>query len=420
MKIRRMPVLLLVLMMGLAVIGWMGQVADALAADDPPFLTISLPVILHQPPPPVLLDAWVSDQTGIRTETFQPGETVWYHISGNNPAFSTVEVRFLWRQAGDCGEYLVFDQLLSLQPGDWEFQFKGVVENCLGNYANSVSISRADDTSIRTTDFSIVDTSSQVIISQGQGFEKCGLPSVGQMAIWKQHSPYSVFNIYLGGDHFACNLLIDAEWVRETAQQGWDFILTWAGHGTFCWEENTKEYHPISSNPIKARREGRAAAEEAIAAARELGFLGPRVIYYDVEPYANNDICRNSMDAFLDGWAERLHESGDKAGAYGSPCLSYIKDWADNEPALDDIWFARWKYNDDGEYDYDENATVDDSDSQYCALPDSVWPGRRIRQYAGDHSETWGPCNEDDETCTINSITSNVLEGEITRLLIGE
>ena len=183
-----------------------------------------------------------------------------------------------------------------------------------------------------------------------------------------------------------------------------------SGHGTYCWEERTSEYHPISSNPIKARREGRAAAEEAIAAARELGFLGQKIIYYDVEGYANVPTCRVAMDAFLEGWAERLHESGDKAGAYGSPCLSYIGDWWDNNPLLDDIWFSRWSYS---------GFTPDISlFGDVCMLTDSMWTdNQRIRQYAGDHSETYGPCDEGDDTCTLNGITSNVLAGEITGLL---
>jgi len=414
MKIKRMSILLLILTAGLAVVAGIGQAAGALAAD-PPFVNISLPVILHQPPPPILLDAWVTDQTGIRTETYRPGETVFYHIYGNNPANAMIEVRFQWSQSGDCGENLLYDQLLTLPAGDWEYQFGGVMDNCLGSHANTVTISHQGYTSTLTTDFIVVDTGSQIITTAAQGFEKCGLPSIEQMGIWAQYSPYSVFNIYLGGDHFACNLLIDADWVRATAQQGWDFILTWAGHGTYCWEENTSEYHPISSNPVKARREGRAAAEEAIAAARELGFLGQKIIYYDVEGYADVSTCRVAMDAFLEGWAERLDESGDKAGAYGSPCLSYIKDWADNDPALDNIWFARWSYD-----EYSQEASVDDSESQYCPLPDNVWPGHRIRQYAGDHSETYGPCDEEDTTCTLNGITSNVLTGEITKLLLGE
>jgi hypothetical protein len=255
-----------------------------------------------------------------------------------------------------------------------------------------------------------------IIDGDAHGFEKCGLPSIEQMAIWKQYSPYDVFNIYLGGAHFACNLLIDADWVRATAEQGWDFILTWAGHGTSCWEAGKENYHPISSDPAEAYQEGRTAAEEAISAARNLGFLGPKIIYYDVEGYSDVDpTCRPAMDSFLEGWTTRLHEAGDKAGAYGSPCRSYITDdWVDHNPLLDGIWFARWSY--DGYY---ENATVDDSESLYCPLPDNVWPGQqRLRQYAGDHSETWGVCDEDDETCTINSITSNVIYGEITRLVL--
>jgi hypothetical protein len=293
--------------------------------------------------------------------------------------------------------------------------------DCLGSYFNTITISYGRYTATYTTNFEVIDTSSEIIISQAQGFEKCGLPSVAQMQIWKQYSPYDVFNIYLGGEHFACNLLIDAEWVRATAQQGWDFILTWAGHGTSCWEAGRINYHPISLNPVKAHREGRAAAEEAIAAARTLGFLGQKIIYYDVEGYTDDEDhrCSQAMDAFLEGWAERLHESGDKAGAYGSPCRSYIMEWADNDPALDDIWFARWEYNDNDEYYYIESASVDDSDSQYCPLPDNVWPGHRIRQYAGDHSEIWPEC-PDANCTTINGITSNVLYGEITRLLMGD
>jgi len=267
------------------------------------------------------------------------------------------------------------------------------------------------------TTFQVMDTSSQIVTGENiHGFEKCGLPSPAQMAIWKQASPYSVFNIYLGGAHFACNLLIDADWVQEVAQQGWGFILTWAGHGTSCWEAGKENYHPISSSSAEAYQEGRDAAEEAVAAARNLGFLGQKIIYYDVEGYSDvDDTCRPAMDAFLEGWTTRLHEVGDKAGAYGSPCRSYITaDWVDHNPILDDVWFARWSFP-----DYDEYATVWDSDTVSCPLPNDVWAGQqRIRQYAGDHSETYGTCDEGDDTCTINSITSNVIVGEITKLVV--
>jgi hypothetical protein len=411
MIIKTTHIFLLIMAVGMIAVTGIALAASDLSQSE----QIFLPQIMKILPPPTLQDAWVTDQIGIRSDTFAPGESVEYHIQGENPSDVSIQVDFKWSQVADCGESQVHEETLTLPPGRWSYHFLGNTLGCLGTSENTVTISDGDNTSTITTNTKVLDSSSQIVVSQSHGFEKCGLPSIEQMATWKQESPYDVFNIYLGGEHFACNLLIDADWVREIAEQGWDFILTWAGHGTSCWEAGRSNYHPISSNPSKAYQEGRLAAEEAIAAARSLGFLGQKIIYYDVEGYSDvDDTCRPAMVAFLEGWAARLHESGDKAGAYGSPCRSYMMDWADNDPHLDDIWFARWSYD-----SYDQAATVDDSESTYCPLPDDVWPGkRRIRQYAGDHAETWGTCNGDD--CTINSITSNVMYGEITELLLGE
>jgi hypothetical protein len=340
-----------------------------------------------------------------------------YWINGFSDATKDIKVNYTWNQTGPCGSTLVYSDTLTLSPGVWNFSHTGTTPTCVGTYTNVAEITIDEHTAIHTTTFHVMDTSSQIVVGDNiHGFEKCGLPSVEQMEIWKQHSPYDVFNIYLGGDHFACNLLIDADWVRTVAQQGWDFILTWAGHGTSCWEAGKDNYHPISSDPAEAFQEGRVAAEEAIAAARDLGFLGPKIIYYDVEGYSDTDpTCRPAMDAFLEGWTTRLHEAGNKAGGYGSPCRSYItEDWVDHNPILDDIWFARWSYD-----EYNPAASVWDSPSVSCPLPNDVWANQqRLRQYTGDHSETWGPCDEEDETCTINGITSNVIYGEITRLVV--
>jgi hypothetical protein len=412
MQMKKTSIFLLVLIVGIAAMAGIGRAEED---ENPPVGTIFLPQIYAIQPPSTITDAWLTDQSAIRSDTFAPGEIVTYQIRGNNPRNWPVEVNFSWQQVGDCGESQLYEQTLTLPAGDWVYQYDGVALDCLGAYDNTVTITADDFTDTLSTQGKVVDTSSDIITRQAvHGFEKCGLPSIEKMQTWAQESPYTVFNIYLGGDHFACKLLIDADWVRATAAQGWEFILTWAGHGTSCWEAGKDNYHPISSKPAVAYQEGRDAAEEAIGAARSLGFLGQKIIYYDVEGYTNdeNSVCSKSMQAFLEGWAARLQENGDKAGAYGSPCRSYILDWWTNDPLLDDIWFARWSYE-----EYTEGVTVDDSGS--CALPDKVWPGRRIRQYAGDHNEEWPACPA--ENCTaINGITSNVIYGEITRLLIGE
>jgi len=230
MQIIRMRVFLLVLVVGLTAVGGIGLAADNLAQQN-----LYLPVILNMLPPPSLQDALVTDQSGIRSDTFAPGETVEYHIRGHNRSYTKVVVLYRWSQSGECEQDQVHEETLTLPAGDWEYQHTGVTLDCLGTYTNTVTITYKDSTSTLTTDIEVVNTSSQIIVSQAHGFEKCGLPSIEQMQTWAQESPYEVFNIYLGGDHFACNLLIDADWVRQTAGQGWDFILIWAGHGTSCW-----------------------------------------------------------------------------------------------------------------------------------------------------------------------------------------
>ena len=66
----------------------------------------------------------------------------------------------------------------------------------------------------------------------------------------------------------------------------------------------------------------------------------------------------------------------------------------------DDVWIAHWI-----DQDYNPFATVWD----VTCLSNDLWPDhQRVRQYAGDHTETWGglPLR----------IDSNVLDGEVVAL----
>ena len=93
--------------------------------------------------------------------------------------------------------------------------------------------------------------------------------------------------------------------------------------------------------------------------------------------------CRAAAKSFVNGWVERMHELGNPAGVYGGACSSYISDWATIPNVPDDVWIAAW-YTD---Y-YDPDATVC---GVSCLYPDSLWnDNQRLRQYAGDHNETWG------------------------------
>jgi photosystem II stability/assembly factor-like uncharacterized protein len=78
-------------------------------------------------------------------------------------------------------------------------------------------------------------------------------------------------------------------------------------------------------------------------------------------------------------------------------------DWWDNDPRLDDIWFARWIYP----YQYRPDVSLF---GDACTLTDSMWANnQRLRQYAGDHNEVWGGVS-------LGSIDSNILGGEITAI----
>jgi photosystem II stability/assembly factor-like uncharacterized protein len=250
-----------------------------------------------------------------------------------------------------------------------------------------------------TTDY-VVFPPSAAVIEQRPAFDKCALPTIDQMANWWATSPYKVHNLYLGGISFGCpNNPLNPFWLQEVAKQGWSFILTWVGPQAPC----SNYVYRMSSNATTAYQEGRAEATAAAAIARELGFLGGKVIYYDLESYSGASAsCRATAAAFIRGWTERLHELGSLAGAYGSPCTSYIADWAANVPPPDDVWIAHWIQP----YEYNPNITVW---STACSLNSSLWSNhQRLRQYTGGHWETWGGLSL--------IIDSNALDGAVTAL----
>jgi photosystem II stability/assembly factor-like uncharacterized protein len=238
---------------------------------------------------------------------------------------------------------------------------------------------------------------SRVVIDNRQAFDKCALPTTGQMQTWWNYSPYAVFALYLGGISFYCSSNpLDNAWLEAVARQGWSFIPVWVGLQAPC----TSYTYRMSSNTSTAYTQGRSEASSAAAAAALLGFLNEKIIYYDLESFSGADqSCRDAAKSFIRGWVKRLHELGIKAGAYGAPCTSYISDWATVNPMPDDVWIAHWKLP----YAYDSLVTVWNTP----CLSNSLWTNhQRLRQYSGGHSETWGGLSM--------TIDSDVLDGEVT------
>lgn len=362
---------------------------------------IFLPLVTKNYPPVVLTDIWVGNADGYERSAFRPGDEIRYITVGENHLDIKTSIDLQWDQVGPCGVTQIFTGTLSLEPGLWVHALAESAPDCLGTYTNTVQLTHDNLTSTRMTTFDVVTYTTEIVISEKQGFDKCGLPSVGDMHTWWDHSPYKVFNIYLGGSSFACdNPQLDSDWVWAVSQQGWEFILTWVGPQSPCFTTSNPK---IDLDEKIAHQQGKDEADLAIAMANDLGLSGDKIIYYDIEGYTESQDCRNAVDSFLTGWTARLHEQGYKAGAYGSPCRSFMSDWWDNQPLLDDIWIARWIYPPQ----YDPDVTVW---GEICGLTDDMWDGtRRLRQYAGDHPETWGDVS-------LGSIDNNVLLGEITAI----
>jgi hypothetical protein len=349
-----------------------------------------------------VVNFWVSNGTGYERSFFRPGDEIQYITVIENTFNEPFSVDLRLEQVGPCGTRQIFAKTLMLDPGLKVQIHQEAASDCLGTYKNTIELNYDGNISTRVTNFDVVTYSSEIVVSDKQGFDKCGLPTVDQMQTWWKESPYWVFNIYLGGSSFACdNPELNLDWVWEVSQQGWEYILTWVGPQSPCF--NTVK-PKISPNVAVAYLQGIDEANLAITAAENLGLVGDKIIYYDIEGYEDNQTtCRDAVDSFLTGWTARLHQQGFKAGAYGSPCRSFMGDWWDNDPRLDDIWFARWIYP----YQYRPDVSLF---GEICNLTDSMWAdNQRLRQYAGDHSEIWGGVS-------LGSIDSNILGGEITAI----
>jgi hypothetical protein len=362
---------------------------------------ILLQLVLNDYPPNLITDIWVGNAGGYERGAFRPADEIQYIVVGENPYDEQISADLQWDQVGPCGSTQVFTATLSLEPGLWVHTHTATAPDCLGTYTNTAELMYGIFPSTRTTIFDVVTYTSEIVVSDQQGFDKCGLPEVNQMQVWWEESPYSVFNIYLGGSSFACNNPgLNADWVWEVSQQGWEYILTWVGPQSPCFNTIKPK---ISLDEAVAYQQGQDEADLAVAAADNLGLSGDKIIYYDIEGYTESQACRDAVDSFLTGWTARLHEKGFKAGAYGSPCRSFIVDWWDNNPRLDDIWIARWLVP----AQYRPDVTVWGA---VCGLTDAMWANnQRLRQYAGDHGETWGGVY-------IGGIDSDVLLGEITAI----
>jgi hypothetical protein len=214
-------------------------------------------------------------------------------------------------------------------------------------------------------------------INQSKGFDACTAPSTSTMQKWWTNTPWSWIGVYIGGVMRACpQPNLSASWFNTTYSQGWAYELLWVGPQAPCTSYRSR----ISYDTATAYNQGK---DEAIQAWRTLnafgfGFATNTPVTYDMENYANSSSCRAAVKSFMQGWNDQLHVApAQLSGAYGSACASYIQDWATMARPLDFVNGADW----DG----------DPSVYHISCLSNAYWVHhQRLKQYRGDHYETYG------------------------------
>lgn len=237
---------------------------------------------------------------------------------------------------------------------------------------STVTLTRADATISATA-----ATTVQPGTFQGYAFDACTAPSSAAMQAWKA-SPYKAIGIYIGGNNRGCTQAnLTAAWVSAQVADGWHLIPLYVGPQATC-TTTRKKYHIDNA---QAATQGTDAATDAVNQARALGLAPQSTVIYDMEAYRTDDAaCRAGVLAFMSAWTARLHNLGYFSGFYSSVGSGVVDQVANyDKPGYvrpDYLDFARW----------DKIETLTDA-----KIPAGHWtPHRRMKQYAGDHKETWG------------------------------
>jgi Domain of unknown function (DUF1906) len=207
-------------------------------------------------------------------------------------------------------------------------------------------------------------------IVRGPGFDTCAAPSVATMRDWLA-SPYRAVGIYIGGVDRACSQAsLTSGWITSIQRMGWHYFPLYVGLQAPCVAATGDATIQAGS----AAAEGRAAADDAVTQAADLGIPASTPVIYDMEAYSGG--CAATVTAFLSAWDAELHARGYVAGVYES--FSNVHDLASASGSMtepDIIHYADW----------DGQATTASPYMPHLWLTD-----QRIHQYSGGHNASYG------------------------------
>jgi hypothetical protein len=211
----------------------------------------------------------------------------------------------------------------------------------------------------------------------GLGFDACAAPASADMDTWRASSPYRAIGVYIGGINRGCSQPnLTADWVDHQQAKGWHLFPLYVGYQASC-NTSTTARKIVNS---QAASLGQASGADAVSKAAALGLARNSLIIFDMEAYDSTDAaCVAGVLAFMHGWTTTLHDNGYASGFYSSLSSGV----ADQIAGYSTLGYARPDYID---YAYwNNNQDVNDG------VDPAYWGGhRRMKQYAGGHTETWG------------------------------
>lgn len=212
----------------------------------------------------------------------------------------------------------------------------------------------------------------------GKGFDTCAAPSSSQMQAWWSNTPWNFIGVYIGGGVRACSQPnLTATWLNTTHTQGWRHTFIWVGPQAPCSTFATR----ISYDTATAYQQGKSEAVKAYNALVALGITNSAAgtpVVYDLEGYTDSGTCQTAVKSFMLGWVDQLAVApAQVSGLYGSACNSYLNGIATIARPPRFIWAANWDGN--------------TSTSTLACVNGGYWSNhQRLKQYQGDHNETWG------------------------------
>jgi hypothetical protein len=219
-------------------------------------------------------------------------------------------------------------------------------------------------------------------IFTGHGFDTCVAPPARTMRAWRRSSPYGAVGVYIGGRARGCpgQPHLTRSWTSEVHGMGWEFLPIYVGSQAPCVSSERKRRFAMSrTHPT---RQGTAEGHDAVARARALGMGPSSAIYLDMEAYnERNTRCAATTLKFVRAWNRALREEGYISGFYSSAGSGITHMERVRRAGSGDLpqalWFAHWG--------------VPASVHSERRIGRHAWqPHRRIHQYAGNVTRTYG------------------------------